>query len=157
MLKEARLPHVLDALDHECETRDHQRHEIPERASEIENTCSNMLITKKVKSDEGSACQRAEKDEGRLKYCELWPSAGLIHRHRNLLNLSDGNQHYRLMHHSNTAMALVNLCRACRNATLCAPSRTSSITSSPRTAGRSCMKIVSLSFEKRCMNSCVTE
>jgi hypothetical protein len=45
-------------------------------------------------------------------------------------------------HHSRTAIALVNLCQACRNARLCSPSRTSSVTSPPRTAGKSCKNTV---------------
>src|ERR1043165_14236 len=46
------------------------------------------------------------------------------------------------MAHSRTAIALVILCCACRNARLCLPSRTSLTTSAPRTAGRSWRKIV---------------
>lgn len=57
MLKKVGLPHMLDALDHECETRDHQRHEVPEGASGIENTGSNVFITKQVKSDQCSTGQ----------------------------------------------------------------------------------------------------
>jgi len=57
MLKEVSLPHILDALDHEGETWDHQRHEIPERASRIENICSNMFIPTQVKPDQCSPGQ----------------------------------------------------------------------------------------------------
>jgi hypothetical protein len=57
VLKEGSLPHVLDALDHECDTWDHQRHEVLERAGGIENSCSNVFITTQVKTDEGSTGQ----------------------------------------------------------------------------------------------------
>ena len=57
MLKKVSLPHILDALDHERETRNHQRHEVLERASRIENIRSDMFITKQVKSDECSTGQ----------------------------------------------------------------------------------------------------
>ena len=57
MLKEVRLPHVLDALDHECETRDHQWDEVLECATGIENSRSDMCIAKQVKSDECSTDQ----------------------------------------------------------------------------------------------------
>ncbi len=57
MLKEGSLPHMFDALDHECETWDHQWHEVLERAGGIENTCSNVFITTQVKTDECSTGQ----------------------------------------------------------------------------------------------------
>ena len=37
MLKEGSLPHIFDALEHECETRNHQRHEVLKCACGIEN------------------------------------------------------------------------------------------------------------------------
>ena len=92
MLKEVRLPHILDALDHECETGNHQRYEILECARGIENVRSDILLTKQIKSDERSTGQRPKKDEVRLKYRELWSSARVIHLYRNLLNVSDRNQ-----------------------------------------------------------------
>jgi hypothetical protein len=52
MLKEVSLPGMFDALDHERETRDHQRHEVLECARGIQNGLSNMFVTKQVKSDE---------------------------------------------------------------------------------------------------------
>jgi hypothetical protein len=52
MLKEVSLPGMFDALDHERETRDHQRHEVLECAGGIQNSLSNMFVTKQVKSDE---------------------------------------------------------------------------------------------------------
>lgn len=57
MLKEVGLSHILDALDHECETRDHQRYEVLECAAGIKNSRASMFITKEVKSDEGSTDQ----------------------------------------------------------------------------------------------------
>jgi len=57
MLEEVSLPHMLDALEHEGETRNHQRDEIPERASGLEHTCSNVFITTQVKPDQRSTCQ----------------------------------------------------------------------------------------------------
>jgi hypothetical protein len=57
MLKEVSLSHMLDALDRECETRDHQRHEVLECATGIENSRPDIFITKQVKSDECSTEQ----------------------------------------------------------------------------------------------------
>ena len=54
MLKEVSPPHVLDALDHECETWNHQRHEVLECTSRIEHIRSDVFITKQVKTDECS-------------------------------------------------------------------------------------------------------
>src|SRR5262245_55867906 len=54
---------------------------------------------------------------------------------------------YAAAHYSSIAIALVSLWRACLNARLHGPSSTSSSTSPPRTAGRSCMKIVPEGFE----------
>ena len=61
MLKEVRLPHMLNALDHECETGHHQRHEVLECACGIENIRSDIFITKQVDSDERSTGERAKK------------------------------------------------------------------------------------------------
>lgn len=57
MLKEVRLPHMLNALDHERETWNHQRHEVLESASGIENSRSDMFTTKQVESDQCSTGQ----------------------------------------------------------------------------------------------------
>ena len=80
MLKKVRLSNMLDALEQEGETRDHQRHEVLERACRIESIRSNMFIAKQVKTDESSTSQRAENDKVRLKYCELWSRARMIHQ-----------------------------------------------------------------------------
>ena len=71
MLKEVGLSHLLDALNHKCETGHHQRHEILEGASGIEHVRSDMFKTKQVKSDECGTGKRTEKHEARLKYREL--------------------------------------------------------------------------------------
>jgi hypothetical protein len=71
MLKEVGLPNMFDALDHECETGDHQRHKVLECACRIQNSLSNMFLTKQVESDESGAGERAEKYKAWLKYCEL--------------------------------------------------------------------------------------
>lgn len=57
MLKEGSLPHMFDALDHECATWDRQWHEVLERAGRIENRFSNVFITTQVKTDECSTGQ----------------------------------------------------------------------------------------------------
>jgi hypothetical protein len=54
MLNEGGLPRMLDALDHERKTRDHQRHEVLECARGIQNSLPDMLMTKQVKPDESS-------------------------------------------------------------------------------------------------------
>ena len=57
MLKEVRLSHMFDPLDDECETWDHQRHEVLERACGIQNILPDMFMTKQEKSDECGAGQ----------------------------------------------------------------------------------------------------
>ena len=57
MLKEVRLPHLLDALDREGEEWDHQRHEVLECARGIENSGSHMFTAKQVESDESRTGQ----------------------------------------------------------------------------------------------------
>lgn len=57
MLEEVSLPNMLYALDHECETGNHQRHEVLECAPRIENVCSDLFRRKQVKSDECSPGQ----------------------------------------------------------------------------------------------------
>src|SRR4029079_1006397 len=59
------------------------------------------------------------------------------------------------MHQLSTAIALVILCSACLKARLCGPSSTSSITSSPRTAGRSWRKMVPEGLETRAISDSV--
>jgi hypothetical protein len=60
MLKKVSLPRLFDALEHECEARNHQRHEVLERASGIENSLPYVFVTKQVESDECCTRKRAE-------------------------------------------------------------------------------------------------
>ena len=85
MLEEVSLSHIFDALHRECETRDHQRHEVLEGATGIEHSRPDIFRTKQVKSDECGADQRAEKYVARLKYRELLTS--VIHE-RDCLTLT---------------------------------------------------------------------
>lgn len=54
MLKEMCLPQILKALDHEGEKRNHQWHEVLERARGIENIRPHMFTAQQVQSNECS-------------------------------------------------------------------------------------------------------